>query len=203
MRVLAALVGQIFALDILLSENEGSDYCSNITTFTTDLDHFSFDDRKTDIRVITDDRFYQPGGPVLFYTGNEGAIELFCENTGFQREAAEQLGAKVVFMEHRYYGKSVPDKKMTYLSAEQALADFADYLDNLKRTENVGPVVALGGSYGGMLAAYIRIKEFFRHIKLFFCPLVFKNVGNLWKVPESHCRFNCWFSPSEVFPRSI
>ena len=167
MRVLAALVGQIFALDILLSENEGSDYCSNITTFTTDLDHFSFDDRKTDIRVITDDRFYQPGGPVLFYTGNEGAIELFCENTGFQREAAEQLGAKVVFMEHRYYGKSVPDKKMTYLSAEQALADFADYLDNLKRTENVGPIVALGGSYGGMLAAYIRIKECLRHIKLF------------------------------------
>ena len=84
---------------------------------------------------------------------------MFCENTGFQREAAEQLGAKVVFMEHRYYGKSVPDKKMTYLSAEQALADFADYLDNLKKTENVGPVIALGGSYGGMLAAYIRIKE--------------------------------------------
>ena len=74
MRVLGALVGQIFALDILLSESQGSDYCSNITTFTTDLDHFSFDDRKTDIRVITDDRFYQPGGPVLFYTGNEGSV---------------------------------------------------------------------------------------------------------------------------------
>ena len=158
MRAFLTLLSQLLALDILESEQQGSDYCSNITTFTTDLDHFSFDSRTTEIRVITDDRFYQPGGPVLFYTGNEGAIELFCENTGFQREAAEQLGAKIVFMEHRYYGKSVPDDKMTYLSAEQALADYAHYLDNLKKTEGVGPVIALGGSYGGMLAAYIRIK---------------------------------------------
>ena len=80
-----ALVGAISGLDILYSENNGSPYCANFSTFTTDLDHFSFDDRKIDIRVITDDRFYEPGGPVLFYTGNEGAIELFCENTGFQR----------------------------------------------------------------------------------------------------------------------
>ena len=132
MRIFFALLSQISSLDILQSESHGSDYCSNITTFTTDLDHFSFDAQTTDIRVITDDRFYQPGGPVLFYTGNEGAIELFCENTGFQREAAEQLGAKIVFMEHRYYGKSIPDDKMKYLSAEQALADYAHYLDNLK-----------------------------------------------------------------------
>ena len=80
-----ALVGAISGLDILYSENNGSPYCANFSTFTTDLDHFSFDDRKIDIRVITDDRFYESGGPVLFYTGNEGAIELFCENTGFQR----------------------------------------------------------------------------------------------------------------------
>jgi lysosomal Pro-X carboxypeptidase len=58
-------------------------------------------EEKTNIRVITDDRFYSPGGPVLFYTGNEGAIQLFCENTGFMREAASLLNAKIVFMEHR------------------------------------------------------------------------------------------------------
>ena len=152
------LVGTIHGLDILYSENNGSPYCANFSTFTTDLDHFSFDDRKIDIRVITDDRFYEPGGPVLFYTGNEGAIELFCENTGFQREAGEELKAKIIFMEHRYYGKSIPDNNNTFLTAEQALADYADYLDQLKRNTDVGPVIALGGSYGGMLAAYIRLK---------------------------------------------
>jgi len=155
---LLIFIRAVWSLDILYSETIESSYCSNITTFTTDLDHFTFDDRKTKIRVITDDRFYKPGGPVLFYTGNEGKIELFCENTGFQREAAEKMGAKIVFMEHRYYGESIPDKKFEFLSAEQALADFAHYLDNLKSTSDVGPVIALGGSYGGMLAAYIRIK---------------------------------------------
>jgi len=153
-----ALVGSISGLDILYSENSGSPYCANFSTFTTDLDHFSFDDRKIDIRVITDDRFYESGGPFLFYTGNEGAIELFCENTGFQREAGEELKAKIIFMEHRYYGKSIPDQNNTFLTAEQALADYADYLDQLKRNTDVGPVIALGGSYGGMLAAYIRLK---------------------------------------------
>ena len=61
-------------------------------------------------------------------------------------------------MEHRYYGKSIPDNNNTFLTAEQALADYADYLDQLKRNTDVGPVIALGGSYGGMLAAYIRLK---------------------------------------------
>lgn len=153
-----SLLSYISGLDILYSENAGSPYCANFSTFTTELDHFSFDDRKIDIRVITDDRFYEPGGPVLFYTGNEGAIELFCENTGFQREAGKELKAKIIFMEHRYYGKSIPDQKNTFLTAEQALADYADFLDKLKRNTDVGPVIALGGSYGGMLAAYIRLK---------------------------------------------
>jgi len=109
--------------------------------------------------LITDDRFYKKGGPVIFYTGNEGAIELFCENTGFAREAGEKLNAKIIFMEHRYYGKSIPDKNMTFLSAEQALADYAEFLYDMKRKNpEVGPVIAIGGSYGGMLSAYIRIK---------------------------------------------
>ena len=66
--------------------------------------------------MITDDRFYQKGGPVIFYTGNEGAIELFCENTGFAREAGEKLNAKIIFMEHRYYGKSIPGKGSKFIN---------------------------------------------------------------------------------------
>ena len=52
-----------------------SDFCSKISTFEAEYDHFSTrNTQKIEIRVITDDRFYQPGGPVLFYTGNEGQI---------------------------------------------------------------------------------------------------------------------------------
>lgn len=49
-----------------------------------------------------------------------------------------------------------------YLTAEQALADFAVFLDWYKANTLGGaagsPVVAFGGSYGGMLAAWMRIK---------------------------------------------
>ena len=48
------------------------------------------------------------------------------------RKAGKELNAKLVFMEHRYYGKSIPDDKNLYLSAEQALADYAEYLVHLK-----------------------------------------------------------------------
>jgi lysosomal Pro-X carboxypeptidase len=48
-----------------------------------------------------------------------------------------------------------------YLSSEQALADFAYYLTSFKETTKGAansPVIAFGGSYGGMLAAWFRVK---------------------------------------------
>ncbi|KAI3838402.1 hypothetical protein MKX03_000646 [Papaver bracteatum] len=76
----------------------------------------------------------------------------------------------VVFSEHRYYGKSMPfgsrDKayknaaSLAYLTAEQALADFAVLVTDLKSnlSAEACPVVLFGGSYGGMLAAWMRLK---------------------------------------------
>ena len=69
----------------------------------------------------------------------------------------------------RYYGKSLPfgdssfdDDKVSYLSVEQALADYAIILTNLKKqynlTDSQNPIIAFGGSYGGILAAYMRFK---------------------------------------------
>ena len=48
-----------------------------------------------------------------------------------------------------------------YLSSEQALADFVSLIDHIKSTvpgATRSPVVAFGGSYGGMLAAWLRMK---------------------------------------------
>lgn len=96
--------------------------------------------------------------PILFYTGNESPVTDYWDNSGFIVDVlAEQLGASVFFVEHRYFGDSLPfgDKSfdgdnISFLSAEQALADYAHFLDTLQReVTGLCPVFSFGGSYGG------------------------------------------------------
>lgn len=63
--------------------------------------------------------------------------------------------------QHRYYGDSIPygsreiayknASTLSYLTAEQALADYAILITELKRnlSAQACPVVLFGGSYGG------------------------------------------------------
>uniref|UniRef100_A0A336L8H0 Lysosomal Pro-X carboxypeptidase n=2 Tax=Culicoides sonorensis TaxID=179676 RepID=A0A336L8H0_CULSO len=159
-----------YLISILFLVNSGCYAVSTknyeIKNFEVPLDHFSFVNNKTfSIRYLVNDTFdNEHVGPILFYTGNEGDIELFAQNTGLMWELAPKLKASVIFAEHRYYGKSLPfgnmsysgPDKLGYLSAEQALADYADLLTFLNPTGR--HVIAFGGSYGGMLAAWFRIK---------------------------------------------
>lgn len=46
--------------------------------------------------------------PVFFYFGNEDHVELYIEHTGIMWETAPAMGAALVFLEHRYYGQSLP-----------------------------------------------------------------------------------------------
>ncbi|CAD5222516.1 unnamed protein product [Bursaphelenchus xylophilus] len=135
------------------------------------IDHFAFaDTREFPLRYFINLTYYEPGGPIFFYTGNEGKLEVFAENTGFIWDIAPEYKAAIVFTEHRFYGNSLPFgedsykhiKNLGYLTSEQALADFADVITYLK-TQRIpqathSPVIVFGGSYGGMLAAWFRIK---------------------------------------------
>ncbi|EMS59622.1 Lysosomal Pro-X carboxypeptidase [Triticum urartu] len=89
--------------------------------------------------------------PVFVYAGNEGNIELFTNNTGFMWELAPRFRAMLVFIEHRYYGRSVP-----FGSEEAAFRNTSTAGANLSAP--LAPVVVFGGSYGGMLAAWMRMK---------------------------------------------
>ena len=46
------------------------------------------------------DVYWKGSGPLFFYTGNEGAIEEFYDNTGFLFELAQNFSALIVFAEH-------------------------------------------------------------------------------------------------------
>ena len=119
-------------------------------------------------RFLTNDRYHNPdNGSIFFYTGNEGDVTLYANNTGLMWENAKQFGALLVFAEHRYYGLSWPLaneslslQHMQYLSSQQALADYALLLNDIKRQRNITsqPAIAFGGSYGGILSALFRAK---------------------------------------------
>uniref|UniRef100_A0A0K0F2S4 Lysosomal Pro-X carboxypeptidase (inferred by orthology to a human protein) n=1 Tax=Strongyloides venezuelensis TaxID=75913 RepID=A0A0K0F2S4_STRVS len=135
------------------------------------IDHFNYIDNRTfKLRYLINTKYYKSGGPIFFYTGNEGNIEAFAKNTGFMWDIAPDYHAALVFAEHRFYGKTIPfgndsfssTKNLGYLSSSQALADFAFLIKYLKKEKLPSaiqsPVIAFGGSYGGMLASALRLK---------------------------------------------
>lgn len=143
--------------------------------FTQLTDHFTWANQDTYQQryLVNDDHWCGKNCPILFYCGNEGDIEVFTNNTGWMWENAANLHAMLVFAEHRFYGKSMPynidptkvtpnaTKSLGYLSSEQALADYARLIYELKNNlydAKYSPVIAIGGSYGGMLAAWMRMK---------------------------------------------
>ena len=107
--------------------------------------------------------------PILFYCGNEGPIEMFLKNSGFYNDVlSSELKGIVLYAEHRYFGTSMPfgDQKtsyekenLVYLTTEEALMDYVELLKFIKKTYcQTCPVVAFGGSFGGMLATWFRMK---------------------------------------------
>ncbi|GBG85638.1 hypothetical protein CBR_g40367 [Chara braunii] len=144
------------------------EYVYETKYYTQVLDHFSFErsEERFQQRYLVNDKHWdkENGGPIFMYCGNEGGIETFVFNTGFMWDIAPEFGAMVLFVEHRYYGKSMPfgstetalqnASTLGYLTSEQAIADFATLLIDLKRnlTAEENPVVLFGGSYGGTCA---------------------------------------------------
>lgn len=101
--------------------------------------------------------------PVFFYICGESA----CEKTvlsGSIRTLAAKYHAKLVALEHRYYGESLPYQQLTtenlqYLTIDNALKDLARFqIDISKDHQWTGKWVAFGGSYPGSLSAYYRLK---------------------------------------------
>eukprot|EP01023_Acetabularia_acetabulum_P045959 TRINITY_DN468_c0_g1_i5.p1 TRINITY_DN468_c0_g1~~TRINITY_DN468_c0_g1_i5.p1 ORF type:complete len:541 (-),score=89.95 TRINITY_DN468_c0_g1_i5:247-1818(-) len=140
------------------------------------VDHFSWMQADSEFltykhRYFICDEYWKPDangmpGPIFFYTGNEAPVTLYVNATGLMWEWAPELGALLIFAEHRYYGESIPlpffedVTNLQYFSTEQAMADYAHLIFQIKEELNCrdSPVIGFGGSYGGMLSSWMRMK---------------------------------------------
>ncbi|KAJ9178023.1 hypothetical protein P3X46_009943 [Hevea brasiliensis] len=142
--------------------------------YTQTVDHFNYkpDSYATfQHRYILNYKYWggaNSSSPIFVYTGEETDVTYDVET--FILDLAARFKGLLLYIEHRYYGESMPfgsedqafqnASTLGYLSSEQALADYAQVIVDVKKNlsaENC-PAVAVGASYGGMLASWFRIK---------------------------------------------
>ncbi|WCJ41655.1 Lysosomal Pro-X carboxypeptidase [Euphorbia peplus] len=146
------------------SDNLPSDYETHYYPQT--LDHFNYYPESYTTfqqRYILSFKYWggaNTSSPVFVYLG-EGNIEDDVLYVSFISELASRFKGLVLFIEHRYYGESLPfgTREKTfknastrgYLSSEQALADYAQIITHVKKNLSAlsSPVIAVGASYGG------------------------------------------------------
>ncbi|KAJ0083415.1 hypothetical protein Patl1_30536 [Pistacia atlantica] len=114
--------------------------------------------------------------PIFAYLGAEAPIDGDLSIIGFLPDNALRFKALLVYIEHRYYGKSIPfasreealnnASTIGYFSSAQAIADYAEIILHIKKKYQAedSPVIVVGGSYGGMLASWFRLK--YPHVAL-------------------------------------
>ncbi|EOA20471.1 hypothetical protein CARUB_v10000783mg [Capsella rubella] len=144
--------------------------------FNQTLDHFTFTPESYmtfQQRYAVDAKHWagaKVNAPILVFLGMESSLETDMSAYGFLRDNAPHFKALNVYIEHRYYGKTIPfgslkeamknSSTLGYLNTAQALADYAAILLHVKEKYSTkhSPIIVVGGSYGGMLAAWFRLK---------------------------------------------
>ncbi|CAJ2507165.1 Uu.00g083510.m01.CDS01 [Anthostomella pinea] len=139
-----------------------------------------------------------PGSPVIFVNPGEQAADGFnVTYTTFQRLTglmAQQMGAAVVIMEHRYWGESSPFEVLTvenlqYLTLDNAIKDNTYFANNFdapfdssgKSTAKDAPWIYTGGSYPGALAGWIASKDPGTFWAIYGTSGVVEAIGDFWQ----------------------
>lgn len=100
--------------------------------------------------------------PVILHICGEGD----CTDGYFLNDSAldwaKELGAHVVYLEHRYYGKSLPfadmsNEHMKYLTLDNVMEDLASFQQWISKQNGwSGKWIVVGGSYSGTISALYR-----------------------------------------------
>uniref|UniRef100_A0A6N2L602 Serine carboxypeptidase S28 family protein n=1 Tax=Salix viminalis TaxID=40686 RepID=A0A6N2L602_SALVM len=165
-------------------QNLGESVREDFETFfyNQTLDHFNYRHESYDTfpqKYLINSKYW--GGsdtdcsaPIFVYLGAEAPINGSLDTIGFLVDTAVHFKSLLAYVEHRYYGESIPfgdeafknASTLGYFNSAQAIADYAEIIIDIKKTfqaENA-PVIVIGGSYGGMLASWLRLK--YPHIAL-------------------------------------
>ncbi|KAI9080156.1 hypothetical protein K1719_037834 [Acacia pycnantha] len=150
--------------------------------YTQRLDHFNYlpeSYASFHQRYFVNSKYWggaKSGAPIFAYLGAEAPVDEDIASDGFLKDNAPNFNALIVYIEHRYYGKSIPFGSWKeamrnattrgYFNSAQAIADYAAVILHLKTSLSAqnSPVIVFGGSYGGMLASWFRLK--YPHVAL-------------------------------------
>ncbi|XP_062108081.1 uncharacterized protein LOC133818962 [Humulus lupulus] len=173
----SGLIGVVNMREKLMNKNMTELQPEFLTKFYTQtLDHFNYKPESYATfqqRYIVNFKYWggtNTSSPIFVYTGDEEPIINPVLGIGFMVDLASRFNGLLLYIEHRYYGESIPfgsleeaysnSSTLGYFSSAQALADYAELIIDLKKNLSAQncPVIALGGSYGGMLASWFRLK---------------------------------------------
>ncbi|OMO90293.1 Peptidase S28 [Corchorus olitorius] len=150
--------------------------------YTQTLDHFNYNPQSYSTfqqRYVMNFKYWggaNSSAPIFVFLGAEASLDSDLAAVGFLDDNAPRFNALIVFIEHRYYGKSIPfgsreeafqnASTLGYFNSAQAIADYAEIIMHIKKElmATYSPVIVIGGSYGGMLASWLRLK--YPHVAL-------------------------------------
>uniref|UniRef100_A0AC35FN31 Serine carboxypeptidase S28 n=1 Tax=Panagrolaimus sp. PS1159 TaxID=55785 RepID=A0AC35FN31_9BILA len=154
--------------------------------FTQKVDQFNANDTRTyQQRYQQNDQFFDNSttNPVIFLMiGGEGTInpKWVCWQNYTYMKMAIQYKARLIQLEHRYFGESYPTKAgngygdmsttnlQQLLTSQQALEDLANFITSYNQNQSwINPRwVVFGGSYPGSLCAWFRADPKYANLTL-------------------------------------
>jgi pimeloyl-ACP methyl ester carboxylesterase len=134
-------------------------------TYQQAIDHFGQLAGQTfSQRYWTDSEYASQAddAPIIFHICGEGDAERGYFLNDAAIDWAQTLGAHLVYLEHRYYGQSLPFSDLStdhlqYLTLENAIEDLASFQTWIAALQGwKGKWISVGGSYSGTLSAIYR-----------------------------------------------
>lgn len=165
-----ASVTAIATIAVLMASSQANKNTLKYENFAAKIDNFDAKNLETfNLRYAKDEEHWNAnGGPIFIHTANEGSIEEHVNETGALFDWAREFKALLIFVEHRYYGKSMPfgdasmssTQKTAFLTTEQTLADYARLIMWLKKQPGAktSKVTTFGCGIAGLLAIWLKTR---------------------------------------------